>query len=182
MLGVVALVLAIVLAGGQVVLDGDRSVGSQPTGSLAFEQPPPVKPDDRVNADDRAALEDCMAAAGFVVHPARTGSNGAYSWERSSYFTWDTSAGPVNAAAAAQCEARFAPAREMTEGELREIYHRWVLERACLISLGFRPVEPPMFEEFREDWTTGPWMPIDGIQFGRITREAKDRCGLEMVD
>jgi hypothetical protein len=129
-------------------------------------------------------MDECMAAAGFVVHPARSGSNGVYSWERLSYYTREGRVADRarNAAAAAACKARFAPIRELTDAELLEIYDRWLLERACLISLGFGPKRPPPFEEFRRDWKTGPWMPIDGIPFDRITGEAKDRCGLEMVD
>lgn len=125
-----------------------------------------------------------MARAGYVVHPARKGSNGVYSWERSSYYTLETDDRGVGTArtAAAACEAAFAPARDKTDGELREIYKRWVLERACLLELGFSPKQPPSFEAFRESWKTGPWMPIDGIPFDRITQEAKDHCGLEMVD
>lgn len=39
-------------------------------------------------AENRAAMDECMAAAGYVVHPGSSGSNGVYSWERLSYYTW----------------------------------------------------------------------------------------------
>jgi hypothetical protein len=84
-------------------------------------------------------------------------------------------------AAAEACRAQFTPARELTDAKLREIYDRWILERACLISLGFHPNPPTQFEEFRRTWKTGPWMPIDGVPFERVQGEAKERCGLEMV-
>lgn len=123
-----------------------------------------------------------MAAAGYTVHPERRGSNGVYSWERSSYFTWEVGDQPRDMIAAGKCEAMFAPPHEPTDAELRETYDRWVLEAQCLLDLGFHPRPPPSFAEFRDDWKTGPWMPIDGIPFDRIRGEAKDRCGLEMVD
>jgi hypothetical protein len=123
-----------------------------------------------------------MAAVGYTVHPAQPGSNDVYSWVRTSRFTWDIDERPENIAAGQQCGARFAPVRQWTAAELREVYDRWVLEAQCLISLGFHPRPPPSFAEFYEDWKTGPWSPIDGIPFERIRGEAKDRCGLEMVD
>ena len=86
-------------------------------------------------------------------------------------------------AESSQCEAQFAPPRERTDAELREIYDRWVLEAQCVVALGFHPKPPPSFPEFRDDWrTTGPWMPVDGIPYDQITQVAKDRCGLEMAD
>lgn len=121
-----------------------------------------------------------MAAAGYVVHPARTGSNGVYSWERSSYFTWDPSNGPSDPAAMNTCREKY-ESPPKTEAEIREIYDRWLLERACLIELGLRPRDPPSFREFLSDWETGPWTPIDGIAYDRITGRVKDRCGLEMT-
>jgi hypothetical protein len=164
----VGVVMAAVLAG---------CFAAPPTPSSEAVAPGPVP------SDDRAGLEACMAAAGYTVHPARKGSNGLYSWERSSYFTWDPDGNPPNFAASAQCEAQFAPPAGKTDAELREIYDRWVLEAQCLVAYGFHPRPPPSFSEFRDDWRgTGPWMPIDGIPFDRITGEAKDRCGLEMVD
>jgi hypothetical protein len=123
-----------------------------------------------------------LAAAGYTVHPAQPGSNDVYSWVRTSRFSWDIDERPENIAAAMQCAARFAPVRQWTAAELREIYDLWVLEAQCLVSLGFHPREPPTIAEFYEDWKTGPWSPIDGIPFERIRGEAKDRCGLEMVE
>jgi hypothetical protein len=76
----------------------------------------------------------------------------------------------------------FCHGREKTDADLRQIYDRWVLERACLIELGFSPDPPPPFATFRRDWQTGPWTPIDGIPFRQITGAALDRCGLEMID
>lgn len=123
-----------------------------------------------------------MAAAGYTVHPAQPGSNGVYSWVRTSRFSWDIDERPENIAAARQCAARFAPVRPWTAAEFREVYDRWVLEAQCLAELGFHPRQPPSFAEFSDNWVAGPWTPIDGIPFEAITGAAKDRRGLEMVE
>lgn len=86
-----------------------------------------------------------------------------------------------------ECDKLAPPGREKTDEELRVIYDRWVEERGCLIELGYRPDEPPSFETFVSDWrTTGPWMPIDGVDTNSWTdadyAEAKRRCTLEMFD
>lgn len=83
-----------------------------------------------------------------------------------------------------QCEKLAPPYIPKTDDELRVIYDRWVDERDCLIELGYRPAPPPSFEKFAADWrSTGPWMPIDGVDTGSWSdaeyREAKDRCKLE---
>ncbi len=61
-------------------------------------------------------------------------------------------------------------------------YDRWVLEHACLVSLGLDPDGPPAFEEFQATWYSAPWMPIDGIPFRDLMGEPKLRCGLEMLE
>lgn len=86
-----------------------------------------------------------------------------------------------------ECSKLRPPRRQLTDAELRVIYDRWVDERDCLIELGYRPVEPPSFETFVADWrSTGPWMPIDGVDTnawsGADYAEAKERCILEMFD
>jgi len=84
------------------------------------------------------------------------------------------------------CREKYAPFREKTEAEVREIYARWVDERECLIRLGYQPQEPPSEETFVEQWKTGPWMPIDGTDYthwgDEEFRTAKIECGLEMYD
>jgi hypothetical protein len=145
----------------------------------------PIGPDIAVRAQDVRPIDRCMFEAGFraiAVHPARSGSNGVYSWETTMFYTWAAAGANATAAARAKCRDTFAPYREKTVDELRQIYQRWVLERQCLISLGFQPAGPPSFEEFRDTWRTGPWSPIDGVDYEALTGEAKDRCGLEMVD
>ena len=83
-----------------------------------------------------------------------------------------------------ECEKLAPPNVPKTDAELRVIYDRWVDERDCLIELGYQPAPPPSFEKFVADWrSTGPWMPIDGVDTNSWTdaayREAKDRCDLE---
>jgi hypothetical protein len=92
---------------------------------------------------------------------------------------------PPNQASAIidECQ-KLAPEVRETDAELRVIYDRWVDERDCLIKLGYHPAPPPSFEKFAADWrSTGPWMPIDGIDTGSWSdaeyRAAKDRCTLE---
>ena len=84
-----------------------------------------------------------------------------------------------------ECRKKFGqPHKERTLEELRVIFDRWVQERACLVRLGYRPVEPPSFETFAATWKSGPWMPTDGVDTGAWSdtdyREAKIRCSLEM--
>jgi hypothetical protein len=85
------------------------------------------------------------------------------------------------------CRDTYAPFKEKTEAEVREIYAKWVDERECLIRLGYQPQEPPSVETFVETWwQTGPWMPIDGVPYSSWTdeeyRTAKVECGIEMYD
>lgn len=129
---------------------------------------------------DRAAMDACMADAGYRVVPGSSGSNGIYSWERSSSYNWEEG-DPVDPLKSGACLARFPRARPKTFGEIREIYNRWVLEWQCVRSLGFHPGRPPTFEEFYPTWATGPWMPINGVPMERLGGRAKDKCGLEMI-
>jgi hypothetical protein len=83
-----------------------------------------------------------------------------------------------------QCEKLAPAAKEQTDAEVRVIFDRWLKERECLIGLGYHPVEPPTFEKFLADWrSTGPWMPIDGIDTNAWTdadyQAAKKACTLE---
>lgn len=76
------------------------------------------------------------------------------------------------------------PDKPKTDAEVRVIFDRWVKERECLVGLGYQPVEPPTFEKFLADWnSTGPWMPIDGIDTnawsGADYEAAKKACVLE---
>ena len=85
------------------------------------------------------------------------------------------------------CRERFLPPdRELTEQEIAEVYARWVGEYNCLLGLGYRPVPPPPVDTFLADWRTGPWMPIDGVDFSSWSdaqyQQAKERCTLEMYD
>lgn len=82
-----------------------------------------------------------------------------------------------------ECSEKY-PQPEKTDAEVRVIYDRWVKERECLVGLGYDPVEPPTFEKFMADWrSTGPWMPIDGIDTnawsGADYEAAKKACTLE---
>jgi hypothetical protein len=138
-----------------------------------------------VPADELRPVDRCMFEAGFraeAVHPGRSGSNGAYSWETTTWYTWTAEGPRADFGRMKKCSDTFAPSQEKTVEELREIYNRWVLERQCLRSLGFHPKAPPAFAEFERTWHTGPWMPIDGVPFERLRGEAKERCGLEMID
>jgi len=144
-----------------------------------------IGPDISVAASELRPVDRCMFEAGFratMVHPGRVGSNAHYSWETTTWYTWEAAGPNATLTAMANCRDRFAPVQEKTVEELREIYNRWVLERQCLMSLGFTPKSPPSFDEFRTTWRTGPWMPIDGVDFRALHGEAKELCGLEMVD
>lgn len=138
-----------------------------------------------VPSDELRPVDRCLFEAGFratEVHPARSGANAAYSWHTTTFYNWIAVGAQATGAAMANCRDRFAPAIAKSPDELREIYDRWVLERLCLVSLGFAPRQPPSFYEFQASWTTGPWMPIDGVDFGSLGGEPRDRCGLEMLD
>lgn len=130
-----------------------------------------------------SASDQCMLDNGFriiAVHEGYPGSKPWYSWE-------SDHPGLEGMAQMQECQKLAPPARQKTDEELREIYGRWVQERACLVDMGYAPVTPPSFEKFASDWrSTGPWMPIDGIDYSSWTdsqyREAKERCTLEMFD
>lgn len=112
----------------------------------------PIGPDIAVPADELRPVDRCMFEAGFratQVHQGRVGSNAVYSWETTTWYSWKADGPNATLTAMANCGARFAPVQEKTVAELREIYDRWVLERQCLMSLGFTPKSPPSFEEFR---------------------------------
>jgi len=180
---VIARPISIVFVGLLLTFGIGACAGPAPSPALPVATPaaPEQGQVEPIPTPDRAGLERCMAAAGFTVHPARTGSNGVYSWERSSYFTWEAGDRGSGPAAAAACGERFDPVRPKSADELLEIYQRWLLERRCLMSLGFHPKAPPSFPEFRATWTTGPWMPIDGVRFDQLGGRARDTCGLEMI-
>ncbi len=175
LLASVAVVLAVVLAGCGVPAISSVSVG----------------PGIDVPAEELRPVDRCILDAGFratAVHPGRFGSIGGHSWETQTWYSWEPAGATATVAAAAICRDRFAPVREWTVEELRELYERWVLEWQCLIGLGYRPESPPSFEQFRSDWHgrgVGPWMPI-GIDQHDLTGsrffEARKRCGLEMLD
>ena len=125
-----------------------------------------------------------MFEAGFRatgVHQGRVGSNAVYSWETTTWYTWEAAGPNATLVSIGDCRDRFGLVQEKTVEELREIYDRWVLERQCLMSLGFAPESPPSFDEFRTTWRTGPWMPIDGVDFQALSGEPTELCGLEMV-
>lgn len=88
----------------------------------------------------------------------------------------------------AECAKLAPPPVQPTEAEIRVIFERWLKERECLVGLGYDPVPPPSFEKFAADYrgtTTGPWMPIDGVDTNSWTgaelRAAKEACTLEMI-
>lgn len=153
--------------------------------SIPVQPPVSIGPDIAVPAGELRPVDRCMHDAGFdatAVHPGRAGSNGAYSWATTTWYTWEAAHAGATGAAGADCANRFVTARDPTVDELRQTYDRWVLERHCLMSLGFQPTSPPPFDEFVATWHTGPWMPIDGVDYRAIQGDAKDRCGVEMVD
>lgn len=80
------------------------------------------------------------------------------------------------------CNRFREPERELTVPRIRAIYDRWVHERNCLDSLGYRPVDPPSFETFLKTWKTGPWDPLNGVNTNAWSeaeyRTAKERCVL----
>lgn len=168
----------VVLAAALVVtgLAGCRATTSQPI---------EVGPGIEVAADQLRPIDRCIFEAGWratEIHPGRSGSYGAYTWDVPTTFAWEASGEGATAQAMAACRNQFGNLREKTAAEVREIYDRWVLERQCLIDLGFQPTSPPPFEAFESTWRMGPWMPIDGVPFGALGRVAKERCGLEMLD
>ncbi len=124
-----------------------------------------------------------MLDSGFRISDVHQGYPGSKPW-----YSWDSDYSVSEGTAKLdECQKLAPPARQKTDEELREIYDRWVQERACLMDLGNSPVNPPSFEKFASDWrSTGPWMPIDGVDYSSWTdaqyREAKERCGLEMFD
>jgi hypothetical protein len=126
-----------------------------------------------IPTSDLSAFQQCMLTAGFTVG----GSSGE----------WIAGPDVRNAMGAMQsCRDRYAPYVEKTTEEIRAVYERWIGEYQCLVGLGYKPAEPPTEETFVQSWTTGPWMPIDGVstiswsdeQYG----QAKQKCGLEMYD
>jgi hypothetical protein len=129
-------------------------------------------------------VDQCMHDAGLIavaVHEGVSGTNEryGYSWQGTTYFTWEAPSG-ANQAAAGACGNRFAPNQPKSDEEIRAIYDRWSLERRCLIDLGYQPDEPPSSGEFLRTWrTTGPWMPVDGIS--NPSAAARETCGLEML-
>jgi hypothetical protein len=84
-----------------------------------------------------------------------------------------------------ECGKLRPPRVEKTDAELRVVFDRWIQERACLVKLGFQPVEPPTFETFVAGWRgASVWMPIDGIDLhspGGDMAQAKKTCTLEML-
>ena len=76
-------------------------------------------------------------------------------------------------------QQRDATDQPKTAQEIRVIYDRWVLERRCLMDFGYTPTAPPSFAEFLATWTTGPWLPVEGIGVPSLAAEAS--CGLEML-
>jgi hypothetical protein len=129
---------------------------------------------------ENPAWVECLLEQGFWITridpPAVEGDTPGYVLES----TYPPEEGMARLVA---CRKRYAPYLEKTTDELRVIYDRWVAERACLIELGYTPVQPPSFEMFVSSWRTGPWMPVDGIDTSSWTdaelQRAKERCTLE---
>lgn len=129
-----------------------------------------------------SAFDQCMLDSGFEISAIHEGYPGENRW-----YSWVSDLPSEQAAANMQeCQKLAPPVRERSPEELRVIYDRWVEEARCLQELGYDPDPPPSFEKFAADWKTGPWMPIDGIDFSNWTtseyHEAKDDCRLEMLD
>lgn len=86
----------------------------------------------------------------------------------------------------AGCKDLLPEVPDQTDAQLAETYRRWLRERDCLMGLGYAPLAPDSLEKFIADWrTSGPWMPIDGVDVHSWTAEeydaAKTACGLEML-
>jgi hypothetical protein len=144
-----------------------------------------VGPGIEVPAEELRPVDKCMYDAGFratEIHRGRSGSNGAYSWDVPTTFGWEATGEGATMAAMSACGNQFGSRGEKTIEEVREIYDRWVLERECLIGLGFQPASPPPFGDFVGQWRTGPWMPVDGVPYTALGDAAKEQCGLEMLD
>jgi hypothetical protein len=171
-----------VIVGTSIVLVAPRlSPAAAPGSSLVA-----LGPGIAVPADELRPIDKCMLDAGFqvvAVHPSRSGSNGIYSWSTTTSYIWTAAASTATAAARVDCRSRFAPPHEQTPAEVRAIYEHWVLEWQCLLGLGLHPIGPPSFEEFLATWSTGPWMPIDGLTPYELAGSGPiDHCGLEMLD
>lgn len=191
--GVVVAVGLAVLAVG-VPLAASRLAGTGPgsaTSTPSLAASPSVAmvvmgPGIEVADSDLRPVDRCIHDAGFVateVHGASTGTNEryGYTWNVPLYFTWTMPGTGTSAqmTAMSACRDRYAPYQSKSDAEIRVVYDRWVLERRCLIDLGYKPREAPSFEVFLGSWTTGPWTPVDGI--GNPSLEAMDTCGLEVL-
>lgn len=127
-----------------------------------------IGPGIEVPAEELRPVDRCMFDAGFratEVHAGRAGSNSDYSWDVPTWYVWEAAGDGATPAAMVDCRNRFAQYKEKTVEEVREIYDRWVLERECLIGLGFQPASPPPFETFQGSWKTGP---LDADRRGAI--------------
>jgi hypothetical protein len=128
------------------------------------------------------AYERCMLDAGWriaAVHSVAPGEPQTYTWIAGS-------SGQEAVSNSSKCQALLPSPRMLTSAEMRETYDRWVGERECLVGLGYQPDGPPSVESFVASWSTGPWMPIDGIDTDHWTdtqfNEAKEKCTLEFFD
>jgi hypothetical protein len=136
------------------------------------------------------AFDRCMLAAGYHIDAAYSAAPGE------NHVAWYSDTKGIDAdearARSSECEAMLPSPHINTEGEIREIYSRWVGEYHCLISLGYQPDSPPSVETFVASYyPTGsshksPWMPIDGVDVDHWTQaqydEAKAKCTLEFFN
>lgn len=189
MVGLTLVAVGVPLAASRLASSGLASAttppspASSPAAAMVAMGPGIEVPEDQLRPVDR-----CLVDAGFVateMHGASTGTNEryGYTWSVPMYFTWTVPAGASAmkdaTAAMSACRDRYAPYQAKTDAEIRVVYDRWVLERKCLIDLGYKPKEAPSFKDFLASWTTGPWTPVDGI--GTPSLEAMDTCGLEVL-
>jgi hypothetical protein len=145
---------------------------------------PPASAAVEIPLSDLSPADQCLIDAGFrPVRRAPAASGG----QPSAIGEWETDLAPEQAMIAGErCRELVGPRVAKSEAEILEIYRRWLDERTCLVRLGYQPQPPPSAEKFVEDWRTGPWMPIDGIDTAAWTdaeyAEAKSKCTLEFYD
>jgi hypothetical protein len=123
-----------------------------------------------------------MLDSGFRISAVHEGYPGDPPW-----YSWSSEFSASVSSVKTQACADAAPPATKTDAQLRVIYDRWVQERECLISLGYSPAVPPSFEKFVVGWrSTGPWAPIDGVDYTHWTsaqlQVAKQQCKLEILD
>jgi hypothetical protein len=98
-------------------------------------------------------LAECLREAGWNVQVDSQGG-------LSAHISADQRAAFM--AARETCTAKAGPpptSAPVSEADIRLRYDYLVRARECLLALGFALREPPSFEQFLDDYATGPWTP-----------------------